>query len=110
MSDFGVIIKFSKNSGNLTSDAISEIEVALEKVVTDEEFPSNITESNFATLKKWDEGEYVSFISEYYYDEDYEELKEFVEKEDLAQANKIIEKLKNELSSDIEMSAHFEEW
>lgn len=110
MSDFGVIIKFIKKGGNLTIDEIANIEEVLKRVVTTAEFPSNITESNFATIKQWDEGEYVSFISEYYIDEDEEELRTFAEEEDLEQAKVIIEKLKNELSSDIEMTALLEEW
>lgn len=84
--------------------------MALEKVVTDEEFPSNITEGNFKTIKQWDEGQFASFISEYYYDENEEELRLFAEQEDLEQAKKIIEKLKNELSSEFEMTAHLEDW
>jgi hypothetical protein len=110
MSDFGVIIKFSKPSSGLTSKEIEKIEEALKKVVTEEKFPSNITEGDFDTLKEWDEDEYVSFISEYYIDEDEEELKAFAEEEDLPEATKIIELLKSELPSEIEMSAHLEEW
>lgn len=110
MSDFGVLIKFKKNSGSFNKEDLAKIVSGLEQVVNPKDFPSNITNGNFLKLKEWDKGEYVSLITEYYLDQNEEELMDFAEEEDLEQAKDIIEKLKIILNDSIDMSAHLEEW
>lgn len=108
MSDFGVIIKFKRSSGSLQSSDLEAIKSALGEIITEQEYPDNIVESNFLDLREWDEGEYVSIISEYYLDE--EEMRAFAEDEDLEQAKDIVLKLKTKLGSNFEISSHLEDW
>jgi len=110
MSDFGAIIIFRKKTGSFSSDDKKKIEKELKKVITDKEFPSNITEGNFSELRGWDEDCYSSMITEYYDDEDTEEIREFAEEDDMQDCERIIEKLKLTLETDFEMEAKFEDW
>lgn len=110
MSDFGAIIIFKKKSGLFTSDDRKKVEKELKKVITDKEFPSNITEGNFAKLRGWDEDNYCSIVTEYYEDEDADEIREFAEEEDVQDCERIIEKLRPILETDFEMVAKFEDW
>jgi hypothetical protein len=110
MSDFGAIIIFRKKVGSFSSDDKKKIEKELKKVITEKEFPSNITEGNFAELRGWDDDAYCSMITEYYDDEDAEEIREFAEEEDIPDCELIIKKLTPTLESDFEMEAKFEDW
>lgn len=110
MSDFGVIIKFSKSQGGLNQSDIDSIEFELKEVVTtSNSYPSNIVRGNYLPLRKWDEDSFVSVISEYYLDENEQELKQWAVEEELEWAKEIIEKLKLVLTN-INMSGSFEEW
>lgn len=110
MSDFGVIIKFTKNSGELQASDLENIISALEEIVgKSNDFPSNIVEGNYLTLKKWEGNTYVSVITEYYLDENEQELREWASEEDIAQALDITQKL-SLIFNDIQMSVHLEDW
>jgi|SRR5690606_7594409 len=110
MSDFGAIIVFTKKSGTFTDYDKELIETKLKEIVTNTEFPSNITEGNFARLRGWEDDSYCSMITEYYEDEDSEEIREFAEEDDLQDCERIIEKLKPIFEEDFEMEAKFEDW
>lgn len=49
-------------------------------------------------------------VTEYYEDEDADEIREFAEEEDIQDCERIIEKLKPILETDFEMVAKFEDW
>ncbi len=110
MSDFGAIITFKKKTGTFSSDDKTKIEKELKKVITEKEFPSNITKGNFEDLRIWDEDRYCSMITEYYLDENAEEIREFAEEDDIQECEKIIEKLKTNLETFFEMKASIEDW
>ena len=110
MSDFGAIIVFTKKTGSFSTDDKKIIEKELKKIVTDKEFPSNITKGNFSELVSWGNNSYCSMITEYYEDEDAEEIRSFAEEDDIPDCERIIELLKSKLEDDFKMEAKFEDW
>lgn len=110
MSDFGVLLKFSKNNVSLNGDDLLIISTALKNIVTNGNYPSNITDGNYLPLKLWENGVYVSVITEYYLGENEKELRQLAQEEDLSNAEAIIYDLKNILDIDINMSAQIEDW
>ena len=110
MSDFGSIILFNKKAGEFNTSDQNKIKESLKKVIKENVFPLNITKGNFAELRKWDNDGYCSIITEYYDDEDSEEIWEFAKDDDVAECERIIELLKPDLLTDFDMEAKFEDW
>jgi len=109
MSDFGAIIIFSKKDGTSISDEEKEvIQAELKRVIKSGNYSSIIEEGNYLELKNWDVDKLCSMITEYYIDENFDEIFEFAKEEDLVDAEDIVSKLN--LESSIEISFSFEEW
>lgn len=109
MSDFGSLLLFQRSNGDLTSEDLENIKSILKEVVTEGEFPSNITGGNFLDLRQWDSNVYCSLITEYYLDIESDDLKEYFLKYDIEDCEKIVKKLKP-LLPEIKVEARFEDW
>lgn len=110
MSDFGSIILFGKRKGNFNDTDVQIIVNLLKKIIVGDKYPSNITEGNFAELRKWDDNSYCSIITAYYEDEDSEEIWKFAEENDIEECERIIQHLEPELAFDFYMEARMEQW
>ena len=109
MSDFGAIIIFSKNDGSsFTDDDKQAIKKELERVIKSGDYSSIIEEGNYLELKNWDEDKLCSMITEYYMDENFDEIFEFAKEEDTEDLEDIISKLN--LDPSIDVSSSFEVW
>ncbi|MFT3794150.1 hypothetical protein [Flavobacterium sp.] len=110
MSDFGSMITFAKKEGELTDDDKEQIVGALEQAIVPSEFPSNITGGNFRKLRSLGDNVYCVLITEYYDDEDVDEMRDDIEADDLQECERIIKKLELSLGFVFEMEAKFEDW
>lgn len=110
MSDFGAIIIFRKKDGNFDSDDKNKIVNELKKVITEKEFTSNIVGGNFSELKIWQENACCSMITEYYDDENANQIWDFAKENDIEDCKRIIKLLKSNLPDDFSIEAKFEEW
>ncbi len=109
MSDFGGILIFSKKDGSVfTPEEKQTIVNELERVIEHGNYPDIIREGNYRQLVDWGENTLASMITEYYLDEETEDLYDFAEEEDIELLEEMIEQL--ELPSQIEVKAAFEEW
>lgn len=110
MSDFGTLITFGKDSANLGPDKRAAILAAVNQAVKDGEFSSHIQDKNYTELHEWEDNTLCLKFTEYYEDEDADEIREFAEEEDIDEANELIEAIKPELDPDLEMAAIFTDW
>ena len=109
MSDFGGILIFSKKDGSVFTPEEKQIIInELERVIVNGDYPDHIREGNFRRLIDWGENTLASMITEYYMDDETEDLYDFAEEEDMDMLEEMIEQL--ELPSQIEVKAAFEEW
>ena len=110
MSDFGAIITFQKKNGSFSDDDKELIIKELKNIINHGNFPSNIKNGDYVILKKWYNQTYCSMITEYYDDEDSEEIRGFAEIEDIEEANQIITELKKVIGINFDMEVRFEDW
>jgi len=108
MSDFGAIIIFSKSNSSISDEEKEIIQTELKRVIKSGDYSSIIEEGNYLELKNWDEDKLCSMITEYYIDENFDEIFEFAKEEDTEDLEDIISKLN--LDASINISASFEEW
>lgn len=108
MSDFGAIIIFSKSNSSISDEEKEIIQTELKRVIKSGDYSSIIEEGNYLELKNWDEDKLCSMITEYYIDENFDEIFEFAKEEDTEDLEDIISKLN--LDTSIEISSSFEEW
>ena len=108
MSDFGAILIFSKSNSSISDEEKEIIQTELKRVIKSGDYSSIIEEGNYLELKKWDEDKLCSMVTEYYIDENFDEIFQFTEEEDIEDLEDIISKLN--LDASINISASFEEW
>ena len=109
MSDFGAIITFKKSGSSLSDSDRDSILKNFNKIVEDGEYSSHIKSRSSYKFNKLDGVDCIK-LTEYYEDEDADEIREFAEEEDIYEANEIIDSLKAVTDSSIEMEARFLDW
>ncbi len=110
MSDYGCIITFKKRSGNLSNSNKQAITNKLNELIPDSDYSYMIQEGDYETFYDWGEGIECIRLTEYYFDDDEDEIAEFAEEEDLPDAEDIVEKLNQVFMNDIEIKALFTSW
>lgn len=83
MSDFGTVIFFTKKDGNINDNDLELLSSSIKNQIDLNDFPSNIKEGNINELKKWDDNILCSMITEYFFDENENEIRAIIEEEDL---------------------------
>jgi hypothetical protein len=110
MSDFGALIIFRKASGTLSAEDKTLILDKLNEAVKNGEHSSHIKGAKYSKLIDWDENLHAVMLTEYFDDEDADEVREFAEEEDIDEANEIIAVLETSLGTDFKMEAVFTDW
>lgn len=109
MSDFGVIITFKKSGSSLSDTDRKSILTNFNKIVDDGEYSSHIKSRSSFKFYKLDGVDCIK-LTEYYEDEDADEIREFAEEMDMEEASEIIDSLKAVTDSSIEVEARFLDW
>ena len=99
---------YIKTKRAFTKEEKQIIQEELKRVIKSNDYSSIIEEGNYLELKNWDEDKLCSIITEYYIDENFDEIFEFAKEEDTEDLKDIISKLN--LDTSIEISSSFEEW
>lgn len=110
MSDFGAILIIEKNTGSLSSEDKAEITAAISEIITAGDYSEVIIEGDYKTIYGWNEDGHCIKLTEYYDDEDADEVRESAKEEDMEEAQEIAEKLIEKLGNDYTIVAAFEDW
>lgn len=111
MSDFGAILIIRKTSGSFTGGDKSTISSMLDAIISRSNYSEIIKTGAFKSLIGWDDDTALcSMLTEYYDDEDSEDVREFAEEEDMDEAAEIAEKLQARLGNGFTVTAAFQDW
>lgn len=110
MSDFGTIITAKKlATTSISSGELDQLSEKLKSLIQQKGF-KDITGESWDYEFELAESDAIVRLSQYYYgDEDADEEREFVEEEELADAQELVEALKSEFSG-FDFSARVIEW
>ena len=111
MSDFGSLITLGKGSTkSLDQGQKANFLGALNEAISEGEYSILIKERQYEEFVEWEDDTLSIMLTEYYDDEDRDDIWEFAEEEDIAQAEEIIEAVNAKLDEPIDMKAIFTEW
>lgn len=110
MSDFGALILFGTGSASLGQDKREAILAAVNEAVQNGEFSSHIKEKRYTELCEWEDDTLCLKLTEYYDDDDRDEIWDFAEEEDTVEAEELIKSIKPILDPNREISVIFTDW
>jgi hypothetical protein len=110
MSDFGALILFGEGSKNLNASERKYILTAINEAVKEGDYSSHIQEKVYAELWEWKDDFLCLKFTEYYNDDDREEVWKFAEEEDIDEAEEFIAAIEPKLNLNLEISAIFTDW
>lgn len=110
MSDFGCLLVFKKQSGSLSQTDKELIINELSQEISEGSYSFMIEEGDYKTIYEWEDNSFCIRLTEYYSDEDEEEIWEFAQEEDLSDAKEIAEKLQLKFENSIDFTAIFTDW
>lgn len=109
MSDFGAVLIFSKKGGKQGSDDKSLILQEVNKTIENGDYSSHIKGKIYKELYDWEDNSFCLKFTEYYDDDDREEIWEFAEEEDLEEAQELIDTISPHLP-EFNITSEFTSW
>lgn len=110
MSDFGALITFGEGSASLGPEKRAAILAAVNEAVQKGEYSSHIKEKRYTELHEWEDETLCLKFTEYYNDDDRDEIWEFAEEEDVEEAEELIEQITPKLDPDLDIAVIFTDW
>lgn len=110
MSDFGAIIKLTKQDGNFTDEEKEYIPTVLTKIVEDADLSSNLIESNYQEIHQWEDNTIIFIFCEYYTSHFEPDMLEFIQDNDLEELKEVAEVLATNVGEEYTVEALLEDW
>jgi hypothetical protein len=111
MSDFGAILILKKASGNFTAQDKELIVEKLSSIIEAGDYLDIIKKGNYKSLIDWeDDTALCSMLTEYFDDENSEEVRAFAKEDDIEDVEDIAQKLQSKLGNSFTVVSAFEDW